>query len=254
VVGFLRYGWRDPKLWSLVSMGVIYYGVIVFPYSQYVRDNGGRQGAFEQRAEVTKDAFLRIAGDSSFRSSVTDRVSKGSYFGPGSLSPFNRLAMVGEADRLIAATERQRAYTGWETITWGFKLATPSFLYPKKPIFEAGNYLGHIVGEVGSSDSVTQLSYGGDGESIQCLFLRRRFGRYANLFRDVLLLDQDIPWKRKVGAPTDSFNVVVLVVHSVVPPQHRRILFVRNHRFSIISGAPCSSVYSVPNSVFCFPG
>jgi hypothetical protein len=160
VVGFLRYGWRDPKLWSLVSMGVIYYGVIVFPYSQYVRDNGGRQGAFEQRAEVTKDAFLRIAGDSSFRSSVTDRVSKGSYFGPGSLSPFNRLAMVGEADRLIAATERQRAYTGWETITWGFKLATPSFLYPKKPIFEAGNYLGHIVGEVGSSDSVTQLSYG----------------------------------------------------------------------------------------------
>jgi len=160
LMGFLRYGLRDLRLWSLVSLGAIYFAVIVFPYSQYVRDNGGRQGTLAQRAAVTKDTFLRIAGDRSFRSTVADRVSKGSYFGPGLLSPFSRLAMVGEADQLIAATERQQAFTGWETITWGFKLATPSLLYPNKPIFEAGNYLAHIVGEVGSSDSTTQVSYG----------------------------------------------------------------------------------------------
>jgi hypothetical protein len=139
---------------------MIYYAVIVFPYSQYVRGNGGRQGTFEHRAEVTQDTFLRIASDRNFRSTVTDRVSKGSYFGPGPLSPFGRLAMVSEADRLIAATERQQAFTGWETIAWGFKLLTPSFLYPNKPIFEAGNYLAHIVGDVGSSDTTTQASYG----------------------------------------------------------------------------------------------
>jgi len=160
LVGFLRYGWRDPKLWSLVSIGMIYYGLIIFPYSQYVRDNGGRLGTLEHRAEVTKDTFVRIASDQSFRSTVTDRVSKESYFGSGPFSAFGRLAMVSEADRLIAATERQRAFTGWETITWGFKLAAPSFLYPNKPIFEAGNYLAHIVGEVGSSDFTTQVSYG----------------------------------------------------------------------------------------------
>ena len=55
--------------------------------------------------------------------------------------------MVGEADRLIYATEQQQAFTGWETITWGFKLLMPSFLYPGKPIFEAANYLSHIAGE-----------------------------------------------------------------------------------------------------------
>jgi hypothetical protein len=92
---------------------------------------------------------------------VTERVTKqASYFNPGPLAPFSRLAMVGEADRLISATERQQAFTGWETITWGFKLLTPSFLYPDKPIVEAGNYLGHIVGDVGPTDSTTQISYG----------------------------------------------------------------------------------------------
>ncbi len=160
LIGFLRYGWRDLRLWSIVSMGIIYYEVLVFPYSQYVRDNGGRQGTLEHRAEVTKDTFLRMASDGSFRSSVTDRVSAGSYFGSGPLSAVSRLAMVAEADRLIGATERQHAFTGWETITWGFRLVTPSILYPKKPVFEAGNYLAHIVGEVGSSDSTTEVSYG----------------------------------------------------------------------------------------------
>jgi hypothetical protein len=36
----------------------------------------------------------------------------------------------------------------------------PSFLFPNKPVFEAGNYLGHIVGEVAPSDHSTQISYG----------------------------------------------------------------------------------------------
>ena len=161
LVGFLRYGWREIRLWALVSAAVVYYATIIFPYSQYVRFAGGREGTFQQRAEVTNDVFWRITGNQEFRSTIAERVSKGqSYFGMTSLAPFGRLAMVAEADRLIAATERQQAFTGWETITWGFKLATPSFLYPDKPIYGAGNYLAHIAGEVSSSDTSTQVSYG----------------------------------------------------------------------------------------------
>jgi hypothetical protein len=161
LVGFLRYGWRDLRLWSLVSLACVYYALFVFPYSQHVRGAGGREGSFENRAEVTKDIFWRIASNQEFRSSVTERVSKQpSYFDPGPLAPFSRLAMVGEADRLISATERRQAFTGWETVIWGFELATPSFLYPEKPKFEAGNFLGHIVGDVNPSDTTTQISYG----------------------------------------------------------------------------------------------
>lgn len=160
LVGFMRYGFRDLRLWSLVSAGVLYYGMIVFPYSQFVRHSGGREGTLSQRLEVTKNSFLRIATDDNFRTAETARVSQGAYFEPGPLSPFNRLAMVGEADKLIFATERTKAFTGWETIIWGFKLAAPSFLMPNKPVYEAGNYLAHIVGEVDEKDTTTQVSYG----------------------------------------------------------------------------------------------
>jgi hypothetical protein len=160
LVGFMRYGLRDIRLWSLVSAGLLYYAMIVFPYSQYVRRSGGREGTLLQRAEVTKEAFWRMASDRDFRSATTDRVSQASYFDQGALSPFGRLAMVGEADILISATQRQNAFTGWETIVWGFKLLMPSALFPKKPVFEAGNYLAHIVGEVAPSDRTTQVSYG----------------------------------------------------------------------------------------------
>ena len=160
-IGFLRYGWRDMRLWSLVSLGSLYFAVIVFPYSQYVRHAGGRDGSFEHRAEITRDAFWRMNSNPEFRSTIVERVSKNaSYFDLAPLAPFTRFAMVGEADNLISATERKQAFTGWETVTWGFKLLTPSFLYPEKPIFEAGNYLGHIGGEVNPSDKTTQISYG----------------------------------------------------------------------------------------------
>jgi hypothetical protein len=160
LVGFMRYGLRDIRLWSLVSAGVLYYGMIVFPYAQYVRHSGGREGTLSQRAQVTKDTFLRIVSDRDFRTATTDRVNQGQYFQQGALSPFNRLAMVGEADKLISATQRENAFTGWETIVWGFKLVTPSFLMPDKPVFESGNYLAHIVGEVAANDTTTQVSYG----------------------------------------------------------------------------------------------
>ena len=161
LVGFMRYGMRDARLWSLVTAGVFYYALIVFPYSQYVRYSGGREGTLSQRAEITKETFWRMASDQDFRSASSKKIVSGtSYFEQTALSPFGRLAMVGEADKLISSTERQNAFTGWETIVWGFKLLMPSFLYPNKPVYESGNYLAHIVGEVGSSDTTTQVSYG----------------------------------------------------------------------------------------------
>ena len=52
LVGFLRYGWADARLWALVSVGLLYYAVIIYPYSQYVRSAGVGTGSFEERAAV----------------------------------------------------------------------------------------------------------------------------------------------------------------------------------------------------------
>src|SRR6266404_5991239 len=45
LVGFMRYGLRDIRTWSFVSASLLYYTVIIFPYAQYVRHNGGREGS-----------------------------------------------------------------------------------------------------------------------------------------------------------------------------------------------------------------
>jgi hypothetical protein len=221
-VGLLRYGWRDLRLWSIASLGLLYFAVIVFPYSQYVRDAGGRKGTFADRAEITEDVFWRMTSNQEFRSTITERVTKTNpYFNIGLLAPFSRLAMVSEADRLISTTEQQQAFTGWKTITWGFKLLTPSILYPDKPIAEAGNYLAHIAGDVGPSDEGTQVSYGIMANLYNAFSL---FGVvigtpvfFAGLYYWIRIFVGDARWD---GMPTTStlwfIWLIALFQHSIV--------------------------------------
>lgn len=68
--------------------------------------------------------------------------------------------MIGEADRLISATEKQQAFTGWYTILWGFEMILPRAISPNKPVFSSANYLSHIAGDSHRSDFTTQWAYG----------------------------------------------------------------------------------------------
>jgi hypothetical protein len=162
LVGASRYGLRDKRLLALGAMGIFYYAAIIYPYSQYVRSHGGREGGLAERFAAIKDVFERVATNRDFRGDIlaTAEDSNGSYLDNETLKPFGRLAMVGEADKLVAATIERQAWSGWETITWGFKLAVPSFIDPDKPVLPPGNYLAHIAGEVGDGDLTTQVSYG----------------------------------------------------------------------------------------------
>ena len=69
--------------------------------------------------------------------------------------------MIGEADRLIAGTEQENEFTGWQEITWGFKLMAPkSWIFPDKPIIPSANLLGHIANDLAPQDHFTQMAYG----------------------------------------------------------------------------------------------
>lgn len=162
VVGSLRYGLRDRRILALCVMGTVYYAGIVYPYSQYVRAHGGREGDLSERVHAMTDVLWAVVtkGDLPHESAVKVPDPNASYLGNERLRPFGRLAMVGQADRLVAATINQESWTGWYIVKQGFALATPSFLYPDKPIFGAGNYLGHVTGEVNRRDQTTQVSYG----------------------------------------------------------------------------------------------
>jgi hypothetical protein len=144
-----------------VAAGGFLYVSIIYPYSQYVRDHGGRDGTLQQRIEVIQEVFLNLVTNFDFRQSVDSRISANeTYLGKDSLQPVSRLAMIGEADRLIAATDSTQSYSGWETITNGLKLAVPSFLMADKPSSGGGNFLGHIAGDLAPDDNDTQVSYG----------------------------------------------------------------------------------------------
>jgi hypothetical protein len=160
-VGFIRYGLRSKAVWGIVACGGFFYITIAYPYSQYVRSHGGRNGTFSQRMEAIQEVFLNVATNSQFRQAVDSQVSNGdSYLGKESLEPISRLAMMGEADRLIAATDNTQSYTGWATILNGLELMVPRFIADIKPTEGAGNMLGHIGGELAPDDVSTQISYG----------------------------------------------------------------------------------------------
>ena len=160
LTGACRYGVWDKRLWALAGAGLLYYSVIVYPYAQYVRHSGGREGNMENRLEAMQEALILTLTDPQFRDSVEDKLSKGeaSYFESERLHPFSRMAMIGEADRLIAGTGDN--FTGWETIIWSLKVALPSFILPDKPIYGPSNFLAHVADDVSPLDTTTQVAYG----------------------------------------------------------------------------------------------
>lgn len=163
-MAILRRGLLYRKLWIFGTAAALYFALVIFPYSQFVRVSGGREGNVSQRLLVMEDVLYKVLTDSAFRSSIaTDAIGQTSgrrlYWDYKILTPLNRFSLVADADRLIS-TSMHTAPTEWETIVWGFKLVMPSFLYPDKPIYEAGNYYGHLANDVNPMDRQTQVAYG----------------------------------------------------------------------------------------------
>jgi hypothetical protein len=160
LVSACRYGLWDKRIWSLAGLGVLYYSLVVYPYAQYVRHSGGREGNMSQRLAAMQEAMALTLTDAQFRDSIEEKLNEteGSYFESKELHPFSRMAMIGEADRLIASTHNN--FTGWETIIWSLKAVTPSFILPDKPIFGPSNYLAHVADDVSPADTTTQVGYG----------------------------------------------------------------------------------------------
>lgn len=160
-VGMVRYGWKNRAVWSIALGGAAVYFLVVYPYSQYVRIHGGREGTFSERIAVARDVLFNVASSSQYREEVESEVIHNyGWLGKKELTPLNRMALVGDASHLIDATATSHYYTGWQTIVIGFQMAVPSFIYHNKPTSSGGNYLGHIAGDLAAGDMNTQVSYG----------------------------------------------------------------------------------------------
>ena len=157
-----RDGFRSKRFVGLAVGIVAGYGLFLYPYSQYARAHGGRDMNFEDRAFAIEQIVTNFISDPGYRDIVEAHIQGAETlcFDSPALLPVNRFAVACFADRLIAASDSYRIETGWTTITWGFKILVPRFLYPEKPLFGAGNYFGHLTGEVQPWDHYTQIAYG----------------------------------------------------------------------------------------------
>lgn len=166
VMAVARYGWRHPIAWLGFPLAAAVFALFIYPVSQYVRNVGTEFAKSPSRAlEAKAEAAYDFLTDSRFRDYVkqvetsSGHWDEGTAYLPKKLVATGRFALVGEADRLVDATEHG-TYTEWETITNSLLIAVPHFLYPQKPQNGSGNFLARYTGDLPLTDFTTQVSYG----------------------------------------------------------------------------------------------
>lgn len=157
-------GIRYKPIWIILIVGSVTYATIIAPFSNFIRNAGGLNSVASERITVMTEVIPKMIFDEEFRNSVNTTLEKTVYkkfqpYLPVAGYSLGRMALVAEADRLIAASTNTER-TGWETINWGFQMVLPRFMNPDKPYLATNNYLAHKVGEVGATDYTTQVSYG----------------------------------------------------------------------------------------------
>ena len=144
-------------------VGILFFTVVIYPYAQYARTTALRVSSFVDAVELAAEISIRTITDASFR----DRLNNFnpvewtfSVYAPDSLSAISRLMFIGESDYLISQTYSKQVFTGLTTITPGFELLVPHFLYPNKPQHNTGAFLGYYANQLSEGDYSTQVSYG----------------------------------------------------------------------------------------------
>jgi len=141
-----RYRFR-AKHYILLLIGAYVANFIIFPYALIARGIT-RTGSFEENirrsaymlGEITQDPFK-------YRDQVDRLIKKRarawhfSYYSRSSTT-LDRYTIITYCDGIVDATIN-RGETGWETITPGFEVSLPRFLYPDKPFVNTGNILSH---------------------------------------------------------------------------------------------------------------
>lgn len=166
MMAIARYGWRHPVAWLGVPMAIVVFQFFIQPIGQYARNQGGRDRSVREAAMATADIILGYLTDPAYRNRIMHAEESAAEFERGKARyleakhiAFGRVAMIGEADRLVSATDRF-GETGFETIENSLLYVVPYFLYPNKSQSASGNYLGRYAGDAADDDLSTQFSYG----------------------------------------------------------------------------------------------
>jgi hypothetical protein len=165
VMAIARNGWRHPIAWIFVPISALVFQSFIYPIAQFSRSHGGQYKNPMVAAEAVSENVVDFVTNSSFREYVRNTETDGGHWDDGTAYlpkqwvSAGRVALVGEADRLISTSDVFQ-YTRWDTIVNSLLIAVPHFLYPQKPQQGSGNYLARYAGDLTEDDQTTQVSYG----------------------------------------------------------------------------------------------
>jgi hypothetical protein len=182
--------------------------VVLFPFAQLgkgVRSEFAQEN-FDRILELISDQFSSIGSIKDASSSVyaiTADNYRFLYYGRPT-GYLDRVSLIEEVDELVNVT-LQEGTLGWETITRGFEMVLPRFIYPQKPIYNTANILGRRAGYLAPEDYTTQVSFG---------FIAESFAAFSwigvILIPFVLMMGFFVVYKGMVGSIEENIWAIAL--------------------------------------------
>ena len=153
-------------LLHLVLAGVLFVFAIgvLFPFAQVARSFTRGFGLVETVAATVEFAEKHFTSAEGFRQlheqydDAADLADRTQYY-ELKIGLLERVSLIKMVDLLVVATERD-GLSEWETISHGFKMVLPRFIYPDKPAINTGTFLGKKAGVISEDDWGTQISFG----------------------------------------------------------------------------------------------
>jgi hypothetical protein len=151
-----------PLVASILA-GLLLLVFVFSPVMLYLRSGNLEFYSFSQRignfASFWADTVSNPGSIAEYRTEVSAEGHYLTYF-ENYYGGLERFAVLPDSDRLVSATVLGNQHGGWRTISWAVAMVPPRFVYPDKPLYGPGSYLGHVTGQAAPGDTTTQWVVG----------------------------------------------------------------------------------------------
>src|SRR5215203_4289819 len=151
-----------PLVASILA-GLLLLVFVFSPVMLYLRSGNLEFYSFSQRignfASFWADTVSNPGSIAEYRTEVSAEGHYLTYF-ENYYGGLERFAVLPDSDRLVSGTVLGNQHGGWRTISWAVAMVPPRFVYPDKPLYGPGSYLGHVTGQAAPGDTTTQWVVG----------------------------------------------------------------------------------------------
>jgi hypothetical protein len=151
-----------PLIASILA-GLLLFVFVLSPVIIYLRSGNLEYYSFSQRignfASFWADTVSNPGSITEYRTEVSAEGHYLNYF-ENYYGGLERFALLPESDKLVSGTVLGNQHGGWRTISWAIAMVPPRFVYPDKPLYGPGSYLGHVTGQAAPGDTTTQWVVG----------------------------------------------------------------------------------------------